>query len=183
MRVLLVQPPMILSKSEIPQVSPPLGLAYIASVLRKHSHTVEIFDSVIQEPHGHHLGENIHLGADWDSIYSKISSYNPEIVGISSMFTCQAECMHQVARLVKGVDASIVTITGGAHPSALPAETIKDENVDFVVIGEGEDIVLRLVESLSNQLPFEEIDGIAFRKDGQIVINPETGFIRNLDEL
>ena len=85
--------------------------------------------------------------------------------------------------MVKGVDTSIVTITGGAHPSALPAETLKDENVDFVIIGEGEDTVLKLVESLSNQLPFEEIDGTAFRKDGQIVINPEVGFIRNLDEL
>lgn len=183
MRLLLIQPPAILNKDEIPQLSPPLGLAYIASVLRKSGHDVEIFDSVIQEPKGHCLGEHVHLGADWDTISSKISSYNPDIVGISSMFTSQAECMHRVARLVKGVDTNIVTIIGGAHPSALPEETLKDENVDFVVIGEGENTVLKLVESLSNQLPFEETGGIAFRKDGRIVINPTAGFIRNLDEL
>jgi len=183
MRVLLVQPPMILNKNEIPKFSPPLGLAYIASVLRKHGHTVNIIDSVIQEPHGYNLGENIHLGADWDTITGQISSYNPDIVGISSMFTSQAECMHHVARLVKGVDTNLVTIVRGTHPSALPKETLKDKNIDFVVIGEGENTMLKLVEGLSNKLPLEEIEGIGYRQNGQIVINAKAGFIENLDEL
>jgi magnesium-protoporphyrin IX monomethyl ester (oxidative) cyclase len=183
MRVLLIQPPVILNKNEIPQSGHPLGLAYIAAFLRKHGHTVEIFDSVIQEPYGHPLGERFHFGVGWDVISSKISSYNPDIVGISSMFTSQAECMHQVARLVKVVDPNLVTAVGGAHPSALPGETLRDENVDYVVIGEGENTMLKLVESLSNQLLPEEIDGIGFRKNGQIVINAKASFIENLDEL
>lgn len=183
MRVLLIQPPVILNKNEIPQFGHPLGLAYIAAFLRKNGHTVEIFDSVIQKPYGHPTGDKIHLGAGWDIISNKISSYNPDVVGISSMFTSQAECMHQVARLVKVLDPHLVTIVGGAHPSALPKETLEDKNVDFVVIGEGENTMLKLVESLSNQMPLEKIDGIGFKKNGQIVINAKAGFIENLDEI
>lgn len=183
MRVLLVQPPIVLNKNEIPQFSPPLGLAYIASVLREQGYTIEIFDSVILEPHEHEEDEHFHLGANWSTIKDKISNYSPDIVGISSMFTCQAECMHRVARLVKDVDANIVTVVGGVHPSALPEETLKDENVDFVIIGEGEETMLNLVERLRNKLPTEEIDGIGFRKNRQIFIKPKASFVHNLDEL
>lgn len=183
MKLLLIQPPMVLNKNEIPQVSPPLGLAYIASVLRNHGHEVKIYDAVIQEPHGHHLGEYIHIGADWAVISREIASYNPNIVGISSMFTSQAECMHRITKLVKDIDTNTVIVAGGAHPSVLPEEILSDENVDFIVVGEGEYTMLKIAENLANHLPIEDIDGIAFKKDGQIVINKKADIISNLDKI
>jgi len=174
---------MLLHKNEIPQFSPPLGLAYIGSVLREQGDSVEILDAIILAPHGHDEGDHLRLGLDWATIRDKIASYRPDIVGISSMFTAQAQCMHRVARVAKSVDANIVTIAGGIHPSALPAETLKDENVDFVVMGEGERTVLNLVKNLSDRHPLAEIDGIGYRKGEKTVLKPKAAFIDNPDEL
>ena len=174
---------MLLHKNEIPQFSPPLGLAYIGSVLREQGDSVEILDAIILAPHGHDEGDHLRLGLDWATIRDKIASYRPDIVGISSMFTAQAQCMHRVARLAKSVDANIVTIAGGIHPSALPAETLKDENVDFVVMGEGERTVLNLVKNLSDRHLLAEIDGIGYRRGEKTVLKPKAAFIDNLDEL
>ncbi len=115
MRVLLIQPPMILHKTDIPQFGHPLGLAYIAAFLREHGCEVSILDSIISNPVGQKNGEWIHIGLDWDSIMKKVSEYKPRVVGISCMFTSQAEYLHRLAKLVKDINRNIVTVVGGAH--------------------------------------------------------------------
>lgn len=183
MRVLLVQPPIILNRNEIRQISPPLGLAYIAAVLRQHGHEVRILDSVILEPRGHKTGPFIHIGLPWETIKDEISSHRPDIVGISSMFSCQAASMHQLALIVKSVYKDIFTVVGGVHPSSLPEHVLMDKNIDFVVVGEGERTALELINRLSAGIPVKQMAGIAYRVDGKTIINPRATFIENLDEL
>jgi anaerobic magnesium-protoporphyrin IX monomethyl ester cyclase len=183
MKILLVQPPVVLNENEIPQFSPPLGLAYIAAVLQRGGHAVKILDTVILDSAGHKTGEFTHLGLPWEKIRQEISGYRPELVGISSMFSCQAESMHRVARLSKEVGANVITVVGGVHPSSLPELTLADPNINYAVLGEGERTALELVDRLSGGSPVENMAGIAYRKGGEIVVRPRAPFIEDLDEL
>ncbi len=183
MRVLLVNPPMILHQSDIPQFGHPIGLAYLGAVLREHGHQVSILDTVIRNPKGHQKGELLHIGMYGQSIQKEVSAYEPQVVGISSMFTSQANSVHRLAKLIKDRDKNMITIVGGAHPSALPQEMLQDKNVDFIVLGEGEETVVELLQCLSNSQEPEEVYGIGYRKNGQQVTRPRHNTIKNLDEL
>ena len=76
---------------------------------------------------------------------TRICAFRPDMVGISSLFTMQEQNVIHLAKLVKEVDSRIRVVVGGAHPSALPEKLIKDENIDFVIMGEGEYRLLALI--------------------------------------
>ena len=59
----------------------------------------------------------------------------------------------------------------------------EEEAVDVVVRGEGEQTLLELTQNVSNLKAFNRIDGITFRKNGQVFRTPNRPFMQNLDEL
>jgi radical SAM superfamily enzyme YgiQ (UPF0313 family) len=88
-----------------------------------------------------------------------------------------------IKEIIKEVDKKIFTVLGGAHPSAVPEEMLGDSNVDFVVLGEGESIINRLLEFIKDKKDIREIDGIGFRYNGSIRINHRKWYQENLDEI
>ncbi len=143
-RVLLIDPPvtrpldMTSEKVRIGLVAP-LGLAYIAAVLEQQGIEVRILDCVAEgDLQGiPYSGEN-RYGLTDDVIACEIERFNPQLVGISCLFSNKAWDAHNICRIVKQVNPEIITVMGGAHPTALPEETLTDINVDFVCEGEGE---------------------------------------------
>ena len=59
----------------------------------------------------------------------------------------------------------------------------EEEAVDVVVRSEGEQTLLELTQELSNPNALNSIDGITFRKNGQVIRTPNRPFMQNLDEL
>lgn len=182
-RILLIQPPLILHKTDIRQFGHPIGLGYIASFLRQNGYEVAILDTTIYNIKGLKCGEWVHYGMDWNNIKERVSDYRPNIIGISSMFTSQANSLHKTAQGIKGVSENIVIVAGGAHPTALPYEVLSDNNIDYVVLGEGEITMLNLVQYLTGDFDLNKIDGIGYKVDGEIIIKPRVSFISNLDSL
>jgi len=75
-------------------------------------------------------------------------------------------------------------VWGGSHPSILPEQTLAAGYIDYVIIGAAEYTMLELAEYLEKgKGRIEEIKGLAYKKDGQVVINEARPFIKNLDEL
>ena len=83
----------------------------------------------------------------------------------------------------RGFDAPIVM--GGAHVTAVPEQTLGDfTTVDYAVLGEGEESFLDLLETLAADRPIEDVKGVAWRSStGEVVINEQRAFIRDLDRL
>jgi len=145
-RVLLVVPPdtrppdMLTDRVRIGMV-PPLGLGYIAVVLEQQGIDVKILDCVAEKFGESYLyGDRVETryGMTDGEIWINIKDFNPDMVGVSCLFSNKAFDAHNVCRIAKEVNPNIITVMGGAHPSALPDETLKDNNVDYVVKGEGE---------------------------------------------
>jgi len=155
-RVLLVSPPdtrppdLLTDKIRIGMVAP-LGLAYIAAVLEQQGIEVKILDCVGTEPSAYPNGDT-RYGLTDAQIAAEIGSYAPDMVGVSCLFSNKAFDAHNVCRIAKLVNPNIITVMGGAHPSALPEETLKDRNVDYVAVGEGEFVIRDLVRDVKMHL-------------------------------
>jgi anaerobic magnesium-protoporphyrin IX monomethyl ester cyclase len=161
MRVLLVNPP---ESSQGGFSNPPLGLAYLAGMLVKNDIDVEIVD-------GYLVGR--------DSILRKIKEYQPDIVGITC-YTPGRDIVFNLSKLIKQEFPNILLILGGAHPSIQWKQILQEfAEVDICVLGEGE---LALLEIVQNK-PLHLIPGIAWRKDGKIIKNPDRKLVDNLDSI
>ncbi len=183
-KILLIHPPCSISKSYTKEIQPPLGLGYIAAVLEK-KFMVKVLDAAVEGWHTEvpEGKDRIRYGLSFDEIKEAIFSYGPDVVGISCLFSMQAHNAHKVAQLAKQVNKNIITIMGGAHPTVLVGKVLEDENIDYVVLGEGEYSTLKLLNFINEGKDINLIDGIGFRKDNKKIINKKTTFIENLDDL
>lgn len=145
--------------------SPVLSLATIGASSLKEGHQVQIFDM--------NLPEN-----DFRKLRSQVKKFDPDYAGIT-FTTPLFPQMIKIAQLVKKVKPSCLLIGGGAHASSFPEETIKDSPLDLVVVGEGD---FTLPEILSGK-DWEDIEGICFRKNGEIRQKKRKEFINDLDLL
>jgi anaerobic magnesium-protoporphyrin IX monomethyl ester cyclase len=176
MRVLLINPPYSAEErygKDLKNFGPlnePLGLAYLASNLEKAGHEVLILDALALE-----------LSSDQICDYIKIA--NCDLIGIT-MLTPMYHRSIEVVNAVKNQFPIIPIVVGGPHPTILPEETLRENNaIDFVVVGEGEIILLNLVNALEKKQNTHNIEGIAYRKKDTIVVNPPPSLISDLDDL
>ncbi len=147
----------------------PLGICYIAAVLQKEGIPVSIIDAE---------AENL----DYKQIWKRLEKFGTDIVGIASTTVA----FHRALDLAKKIKASkkdMFIAIGGPHVSALPDMTMKFNCFDVGVVGEGEYTFLDVVKAISEDRGFENIDGLMFRKDGQVIKNAPRKLIENLDEL
>ena len=87
--------------------------------------------------------------------------------------------LRDISCIAKSISEEIVVIGGGAHPAALPEETLYESKLDFVVTGEGDYTFSELIEATDPT----KVLGIAYRKNGEVVRNLPRPLIENLDEL
>lgn len=186
MKILLIYPPITLHKLDVspPSKSALIGLGYIGSVLQKAGHNVKIVDCMVSSSYNYSLDANFtRYGLSDEKILDKIKTFQPDVVGVSCMFTSYFKDAHNIAKIVKEYNKDIFVVFGGAHASTFPEAVMKDENVDVVIIGEGENTIVELIESYKNKNSFAGIKGIIHRIDGKLNIEEPRGFIQNLDEI
>lgn len=180
MKVLLINPPFCLNFQDY--ISIPLGLGYLGSFIEKNGHSVKIFDSSAGRVEKRNNG--FWHGKSYAEIKEVIKQEQPVLVGIGCFFSPRFPYTVEVAKLVKEINPKIFTVVGGIHATILPREVLRNNEIDFVIIGEGEYSFLQLIEKLERkESDFGTIDGIAFRNNGDIVVFPKTKFIENLDDL
>jgi len=186
-KILLIQPPAFCNNMR-DDMNPnvPLGIAYIAACLEKENYTVKILDAFIE---GWDIEERIddnrlRVGLSFQEIIDYIAEYLPDVVGITSMFTAQRKNVHDLAKIIRTSFNNITTIVGGAHPTAMPEDVICDENIDFAVLGEGENIVLELLERIELGEDISMLQGLAFiDSSGKMIINDNNPGIEDLDAI
>ena len=170
MRICLITPPYNSAvKSVTGFSSPPLGLAYLASVLRE-KHEVKIVDSNILE-------------YNMNDVRRELKKFNPDAVGITSV-TPSIPQAYEVARIAKEINENCKVVMGGPHVTFLPEQTLKEcKDIDIIVKGEGEVTVKELAESLEKGKSLKRVKGITFRKREKILNNEPRPFIQNIDEI
>jgi magnesium-protoporphyrin IX monomethyl ester (oxidative) cyclase len=159
----------------------PLALEYLAAVA---PNGVRIFDCRGEFPYEYKALPNgmFHVGASLEQIRTFITSWKPELVGITSPFTTQIPSVYSIVNLIKEIDKDIITVIGGCTPSCYPIQTLKEnQNIDIIVVGEGELTFRELLDNEGRNL--DRVDGIAYRNGNQIIRNNPRHFIKNLDKI
>jgi anaerobic magnesium-protoporphyrin IX monomethyl ester cyclase len=184
MKILLINPPQTFYPgSEQPAGNLPIGLMYIAAVLKKAGYEVEILDAFMAATLQKN-GETVTVGIPFEEIKKEIQSRKPQIVGIAGPFTCQIENSIKISNLTKEVDSKILTVIGGPHVTLVPKEFLEEaKNVDIAVIGEGEYAMIEVVQAFEGKKQLNGILGISYRQNGVVVVNRTRTFMENLDEL
>lgn len=160
MKILLAYPSKEDTYRKVGFVLPPMGIAYIAGVLRDNGHQVKI--------------------ADFNVSDEKVDFSSFDIVGISSD-TSRYKAALELAKEAKKSGRTVVM--GGPHVSYLDAETLQTGLCDYVVRAEGEETMLELVNSIESSRDISSVSGISFLSDGTLVRTADRGFIQDINSL
>ncbi len=192
MKILLIDPPFYRFIGYYNRYFP-LGLTYLAAVLRREGHEVSIYDadftkeaseiefSFLEKKYPEYVaGLNNLEHPIWQEAKKVINQFKPDWVGITAMTTKMGSAF-RLAEISKECNSNLVVIMGGPHPTLRPEEVLRNSKaVDLVVRGEGERIISELVKPKSF---LKNIKGISYRDHGQIVHNPSPEPIQELDSL
>lgn len=216
MKILFIKPPNHGFYHEIVRYYP-VGLAYLAAACRENGFEVKIFDSLVYTEDNcilsddklsegqiykknHHPSWNniISWGASYKRIEKKIREEKPDVVSITAMHSPMYDTAYKIAEIAKEINFNIKVIMGGSHPSIAPEHVLRRSQVDYVLMGEGEDSIVELMKCISERSDPVLVDGIAYRiynhnrdlheyryndTDYSIHINPKKKWIHNLDKL
>lgn len=147
-------------------ITPPLGLGYLASYLKKRGMEATIIDG---------LRDNLTT----EALLKRILAEKPHAVGITCLTAFYRQAV-MLSRLLK--QRHLRVIFGGVHPTFLPYDTLRDSGADYVIRGEGEIALSRLVEG---DFECDGIPGVYSREDLECGTAPDEKAPRpeNLDEL
>jgi anaerobic magnesium-protoporphyrin IX monomethyl ester cyclase len=156
-RITLIRPPILELKYSLSYYGAclPIGLAYIAAVLRDNGHKVTVIDAIGEEVDCYReivtpVGSLYVNGLSPDEIVDRIP-LDTEIIGITHMFLHEWPIVRQIAETAKAKFSNIPIMLGGENATAFWEYILKESTaVDYCVIGEGEKKVVELVDYIKN---------------------------------
>jgi anaerobic magnesium-protoporphyrin IX monomethyl ester cyclase len=143
----------------------PLGLGYVGAFLKEKGHDVTFLDLT-----KHDMG-----------LLSRLKSNPPDIAGLS-ITTPQLSLARTIIRAIRALLPTTKIVAGGIHPSYFKDRFIQENDVDFVVYGEGEHTMDELCRSLSGG-DFSPIKGLVYKKGDRVVVNAPRELVSDLDSL
>ena len=159
---------------------PPLGVAYIGAAIEAKGHQLSVIDAVGSGlTHYTTFGPVYLRGLSFDDILNRIEP-STDVIAMGNMFSCQWPATRRLIDRIKERHPDKPLVLGGEHPTGMPALTLEQSKVDFVVLGEGEETIVDLLDHLHD---CAGVAGIAYRKDGAVVQNPRRDRIRHIDQI
>jgi radical SAM superfamily enzyme YgiQ (UPF0313 family) len=182
MRVILINTPTPEYMPNKEFILPP-SLLCLAAVLNRADFEVEILDLNIYKS-WEIFPENTETFLN-KIITEKISSFKPSLVGIGCLFSGQFPSVLKFSETIKNHFPTVPIVIGGMHPTIYPSEILRNCSfIDYVVIGEGEEQIVALANGIRNgTFSFEQIEGLACRKNGIVIVNPKKTFIEEMSNL
>lgn len=169
--------------------TPPLGLLYLAGIAKKEGFHPCIVDF-----------QKIFCEKIWSGTYSsraiveffeeelqhEISQNQPFLVGISSIFGFSSNITHIIAKVVKSINSEIVVVVGGGYPSNQVKDVLSDSNIDYAVMGEGENafsMMLQNEKKVRSKKTFMDYPSVVTMESLLNGVTPMPDFIKELDSL
>jgi radical SAM superfamily enzyme YgiQ (UPF0313 family) len=150
--------------------SPSLGLLHLAATAREHGWTPTILESDAQ-------------ALDEALVIEKVVASAPSVVGIT-LFTVGVWSAVNIARGIKRALPNVVIVVGGPHISSMGRETMERFlDFDFAVNGEGEWVLVELLDALEKGGDFGAIAGLTWRNGEEVRVNAPQPIRKELDEL
>ena len=160
MNFIIVYPPASVNANS-PTAFIPMGGLYLAESLIKNGYSASIADNSVPD-----IKKQLEEQFTDDTL----------AIGISSMSGLQLRNAVTVAQFVRERFPRVPIVWGGAHATALPEQTLEHPLADFVVKGEGEEVLLSLLDAIKNGGSFSDIAGAGYKHAGGSVMNANSGY-------
>ena len=139
----------------------PHGLLYIASFAIERGYNVRIYDRNVEE----------------QGLEDMLDELKPKVVGLGCLTGTSIDDASYVSKLIKDKYPGIKIVWGGVHTSLYPDSVLREEFVDFVVIGDGEAAFSGILDKIiRGNIPFGGIDNLGYKELGQLKYN-NTSFV------
>ena len=167
----------------------PPAIALFSAILKKEGHQVELFDTTYYSV-DHDMdsdnrkmekgqivpynmasrGIKMHT-TDWkDDLKKKVDQYQPDLLALScteDMWPLGLKILREVKDYKK--DNNIPVIAGGVFSTFAPEIVIKEELIDIVCKGEGENVLVDLCKKIQNKEDYSDLSNCWIKKDGEII--------------
>lgn len=170
--ILFIAPPFSYGAlDDISPKCPPLGIATIAAYVEQQGYSVKILDAFA-------------LGYSFDQIEEEVKKIQPRVILVGSM-TASHKAALQIMGRAKQQNPELIVICGGPHVTNLPESTIMKPYVDYLVINEGEETTLELLDAVfkKKNIPPKDIKGIIYKENGVMKSTEKRPFIVKLDNV
>ncbi len=147
----------------------PIGLMYLSAYLKK----------FLKYPLEIKLVNTLVDVKNLNELKKTFLEFKPDLIGIR-LLSVNVDYFNKMVPLFPENSKIVV---GGPHVNLNPLEVLNENRIDFVVLNEGEETLLELVNSTINKIDFSAIKGLGYKKDGKVVINEPREFITDLDRL
>ena len=186
MKICLVRPPSIVNPvSYIASLTPPIGLAYIASALRQAGHEVVLIDGIGEKPlQSVPIAHNLVLrGLTFAEICERIP-LDAGLIGVSGMFSSEWIHIRDLINKISEARPGIPLAAGGEHFTAAPDISMTQcPGLSMCILGEGEETIVELADALEKGADLKLVKGLALR-DGKGFMNTGTRpRIRTIDQI
>lgn len=147
---------------------PPLGVLYIASVLKKDNH--EVMVSIVDNKN---MKEEL----------NRIEKFRPSVVGISIVSPTQMDLSGTLMKGLKPLLKDAYFVCGGTAATVFYEFILNNFHVDAIVKGEGEEAIRELIGKIADKADISGVRGIVYKVNGRVITNPDRGIVHNLDEI
>lgn len=156
-------------------IEPPFWVAVLAAYLRKKDYRVAIIDSNAENIGPEETAERV---KELTPLLTAVIVYGSQPSASTQNMTIAGKICSAIR---KNTDSYIAI--GGLHPSALPERTLKEEQVDFVIEGEGFYTLPGLIDSLrAGEKEYAAVPGLWYREQGAIHNTPRAEVVQDLDD-
>jgi len=147
----------------------PTGTGLIAARLRQAGYEVAVIDV---------------NGLRWEDeqVLEKLREYNPPVIGLGGLITTYG-WVKRMSRKIRQQWPEKKIILGGSVGTSIIETALRNLSIDLIAVGEADDTVLDLLPALLNGEPIDNIAGLAYLKDDEVVHTPFRPMIKNIDEL
>ena len=148
-----------------------ISVSYLSTVLKDAGHTVKVaFDRSLFDDMQYFTVKFLNrIFSEKKKVIQAIIKEKPDILAMS-VFTDNYQWALDIVREVKKKH-SCTTVWGGMHPTACPDVVIKQEEVDYMIVGEGEQPFIELLECLQNGQSPDNILNLWMKKDDKFIKN------------
>jgi anaerobic magnesium-protoporphyrin IX monomethyl ester cyclase len=149
----------------------PIGIAYMSAILKRKGVDVRVCCQDVFHYSNEELAEKFLKDEEYD------------LIGFGFLAARFKETVLGLAEIVNKYKKNAWFLLGGHGPSPIPEFVIKKTDADIVVIGEAEETIVELLDCKIGGGDLSKINGIAYKKDGKVLITKRRRPVIKLDEI
>jgi len=185
--IVLLRPPVSISTATWHiSNAPPLGMAYLCASLKQNNFQVKVIDALGEDLENYGPTKNnkiFYRGLSPEAIIKAIPNTS-KLLMVSCMFSIDWNHVREIIIKIKQEFPNLTILVGGEHITAIPKYILESTpEIDYCCLGEGDEFVIEFCKSFFSNQGLESINGLAFRKHGQVIVNPKRNRIKSVNEL